>query len=165
MLLERVSPASSPSGIFEGAMCDDARGLQGGIRGARDRREIRALLTDEEHGWLSFADHLAYAGVKLPPLQNECFKAATRGGRGYSRLRFAKHVVKLRDARKAMAAEKNGKLCPGAALTEGQYNAYGAAGCADFCKKVTTWYTKSVRKGEVKAGETRWATVDATKRC
>ena len=117
-------------------------------------RRLLSLLTDEERGWLSFADHLAYAGVKLPPLQNECFKAATCGGRGHSRLRFAKHVVKLRHARKAMAAEKNGKLCPGAALTEGQYNAYGAAGCADFCKKVTTWYTKSVRKGEVKAGET-----------
>lgn len=117
-------------------------------------RRLLSLLTDEERGWLSFADHLAYAGVKLPPLQNECFKAATRGGRGHSRLRFAKHVVKLRDARKAMAAEKNGKLCPGAALTEGQYNAYGAAGCADFCKKRTTWYTKSVRKGEGKAGET-----------
>ena len=56
---------------------------------------------------LRVADRLAYAGVKLPAHQNECYKAATRGGKAHCRSRFAGHVIKLRDSRRMSILHDN----------------------------------------------------------
>jgi hypothetical protein len=101
---------------------------------------------------LRFADRLAFAGAKRPSHQNELYNAATMNRQQpFSRLRFSVKAWVLYDVMKDNVKNSKGYL-----LTSGQFgNACGSQGLLDFCNKVTTWYDKSVERGEEAPGEDR----------